>query len=414
MAVYGALRKVGAPRCAAMVRVLASRLAIMMLVSFLTPAEAQAPSAPTAVVDRTYFGLVLNRSEAGQTWPAVPFGSWRIWDAYVTWPYLEPERGHWEFGALDRMVDDAQVHDVEILLVLAHSPKWASARPSESSGYKPGFAAEPVRIEDWQDYVRTVATRYKGRIRQYQIWNEPSDKTHFSGTLAKLVELTCEAHRILKSVDPTIKVVSAGSAGGGRHIQYLDDFLAGGGAKCIDVVAHHFYVPRFGPEEMVPMIRQVRDVMRKRGVDSLPLWNTETGWWIGNTDGTPDHAIVAKGGWRKLDAHVEAGAVLERAFLLARAEGVERFYWYAWTNKYGWGLTDANGKPKPATEYWGRAVETMQGRQVVRCWPDAAAYACELGGRGQAARIVKWRDPTALVRREGPADGPTSLDVVPQ
>lgn len=365
-------------------------------------------------VDRDFFGLHVNRSEPGSAWPDVPFGTWRLWDAYVTWARLEPKRGEWVFGPLDRMVGDAQSHGVKPLLVLAHSPAWASARPDERSAYQPGVAAEPARIEDWRNYVRTIGQRYKGKIGEYQIWNEPSDKSHFTGTVANLIELTCEAHRVLKAIDPAIKLVSAGSAGGGRHIKFLDDFLAGGGAKCIDVVAHHFYVPRFGPEAMVPLIREVRQVMAKRGVADLPLWNTETGWWIANTDATPDHDLVAKTGWRKLDADNEAGAVIERAFLIARAEGVSRMYWYAWNNAYGFGLTDASGKPKPAVKHWHKAYTRMVNNNVVACTAAGNSYSCELQAPGGDRSAVRWADDLALVRREGAAAQVFSVSGVPK
>jgi hypothetical protein len=301
------------------------------------------------------------------------------------------------------MVDEAEAHSVSPLLVLAHSPSWASARPKERSGYKPGFAAEPADIADWRNYVKEVGTRYRGRIREYQVWNEPSDKVHFSGSLEKMVELTCEAYKVLKSIDPANKVVSPGSAGASYHIKYLDDFLKSGGARCIDVVAHHFYVPRFGPEAMVPIIREVRGVMQRNGLANMPLWNTETGWWIASTDGRPEHEIVTKGGWRKLDADREAGGVLQRAFLLARAEGVDRFYWYAWTNSYGWGLTDTAGKPKPAAQYWNQIAKTMLGRRVEQCVATGIEYVCNLGGANLLRTNVSWSDPSALVRREGPA-----------
>ena len=356
---------------------------------------------PLPPVTLDYFGLVLNRSDASKPWPSVPFGSWRIWDAYVTWPYLEPERGRWTFSVLDRMVAEAAEHRTKVLLVLAHSPAWASARPTEASGYKPGFSAEPKDMADWRNYVRTVAERYKGKVEAYQIWNEPSDKVHFSGTVQQIVDLTCEAYRIVRSVDPAAKIVSAGSAGGGRHIQYLNDFLGAGGAGCVDVVAHHFYVPRFGPEEMVPLIRQVRDVMRRQGVAHLPLWSTEAGWWIANTEGLPDHDIVAKGGWRKLDANQELGAVIQRAFLLARAEGTDRFYWYTWTNAYGWGLVDSRGIQKPGVHMWGEIVERMLNRQVGTCVLDSPRFSCELGRKPTENLTLQWTDPDALIRREG-------------
>lgn len=366
--------------------------------------HAQQPAgAALGPVDAAYFGLVLNRNASTAAWPTVPFGSWRLWDAYVTWPYLEPRRGQWDFVALDRMVEEAEAHSVNPLLVLAHSPSWASARPKERSGYKPGFAAEPADIADWRNYVKQVGTRYKGRIREYQVWNEPSDKIHFSGSLEKMVELTCEAYKVLKSIDPAVKVVSPGSAGASYHLKYLDDFLKGGGARCIDVVAHHLYVPRFGPEAMVPIIREVRTIMQRNGLSNMPLWNTETGWWIANTDGTPDHDIVTRGGWRKLDADKEAGGVLQRAFLIARAEGVDRFYWYAWANNYGWGLSDAAGHPKPAAKYWNEISRAMNGRKVQRCSADGNDYACILSVPNAADVTIRWSDPSSLVRREGPA-----------
>lgn len=388
---------------------------LLLVVLALVALAGQARAQLLGPVGKEFFGLTMSRSEPQQPWPDVPFGSWRLWDAYVTWPQLEPARGQWAFSTLDRLVAEATEHRVKPLLVLAHSPAWASARPNERSAYKPGVAAEPARLDDWRNYVRTVGQRYKGRISEYQVWNEPSDKSHFTGTVAQLVELTCEARRILKGIDPAIKLVSAGSAGGGKHIQYLDDFLAGGGAECIDVVAHHFYVPRFGPEAMVPLIREVRQVMAKRGVGHLPLWNTETGWWIANTDGTPDHDLVAKGGWRKLDADLEAGAVIQRAFLLSRAEGVERFYWYAWSNRYGWGLTDGNGKPKPAAKHWNSVFDLILDKYVVGCSSGSGGdYSCALRNGAQAVSKVSWRDADALTRREGAAPSMAAVSTVPR
>jgi hypothetical protein len=269
-------------------------------------------------------------------------------------------------------------------------------------------------MADWRNYVRQVAMRYKGRIQEYQIWNEPSDKSHFSGSLPKIVELTCEAFKILKSIDPGVRVVSPGSAGGGHHIKYLEEFLAGGGNRCIDVVAHHLYVPRFGPEAMIPIIREVRSVMRRTGVAQLPLWNTETGWWISNTEGGPEPDAVAKGGWRKVDAGIEGRGVLQRAFLLARAEGVDRFYWYAWANQYGWGLADSSGRGKPLTDGWNTILDAMIGKTIERCVvEDKYKNICELRDANRKESTLSWIDSTALVRREGGAEVKASEYSIP-
>lgn len=388
--------------------------ALLLVAVALTTLVGQAAAQLLGPVGRDFFGMVMNRSDPQQVWPIVPFGSWRLWDANTAWPQLEPQRGRWDFSRLDRLVSEAEQRGVRPLLVLAHSPAWASARPEEVSAYRPGVAAEPARIEDWKTYVRTVALRYKGRISEYEIWNEPSDKSHYTGTVEKLVELSCEAYRTLKSIDPAIRVVSPASAGSGRHVQYLDSFLRNGGASCIDVVAHHFYVYRFGPEAMVPLIREVRAVMKRNGVSALPLWNTETGWWIASSDGRPDSARVAKGGWRKVETGDELAGLIQRAFLLARAEGVERFYWYSWTNTYGWGLANLDGSSKPGLQAWEEVHDLMLGKIVQSCTRGVEFYSCDLlNPTTREKTAVRWRDPEASKSREGPPLQPSSTDVVP-
>ena len=365
-----------------------------------------------APVDLTYFGLVMNRARVSPPWPTVRFGSWRLWDAYVNWTNLEPAPGRWEFAGLDKMVGEAQDHGVNVLVPLAMPPRWASARPDEKGAYGPGSSAEPARMEDWRNYVRTVATRFKGRVAEYQVWNEPSDKAFFTGGVDKLVAMTCEVYRILKAIDPAIRVVSGGSAGGVGHVRYLDQFLQSGGAACIDVVAHHFYGFRLAPEAVVPIIREVREVMRKNGVGHLPLWNTETGYWVQNTDGEPPPIEVSSSGWRKLDADREFGAVMQRAFLLWRAEGLDRVYWYQWIDSV-FGIADAAGRPKPAAAHWDRAVDLMLGQRVGPCIAAPPNFSCQLTPARGAGQAVAWRDPLALVSREGPAPLPLDEAAVP-
>ena len=407
--------KVFALAADALLRRLAGAALAGLLLAWV-PAGCAQPAAPQlGPVDKAYFGLVMNREGAkGRLpWPNVQFGSWRLWDTYVAWPNLEPERGRWAFGLLDKLVGEAQAHGVELLMPLAHSPRWASARPDEPGAYTPGAVAEPANIDDWRNYVRAVGQRYKGRIAAYEVWNEPSDRAHFSGSVDKLVELTCEASRILKAIDPAVRIVSAGSAGDGSHIRYLDNFLARGGAACIDVVAHHFYMPRFGPEAMVPLIREVKAVMRKNGVAHLPLWNTETGWWVHNVDGEQAPAHIQRGGWRQLDADLELGASIQRSLLLLRAEGVERVYWYQWVDAV-MGLADAAGRPKPGTRFWDEVVNRMLGQVVGPCVASGADMACELAGPQGGRGRLRWQDAQALRAREGPAAQPVTAKALPQ
>lgn len=325
-------------------------------------------SANDSPIPREYFGLHIHRADQGTAWPTIPFGSWRLWDAYVTWADIESVPGEWNFSRLDRYVAMAKLTKVDILLPLANTPGWAAARPFEKSGYKPGNASEPVRIEDWRRYVRMVGERYRGRIFHYEIWNEPNIKHHYSGSVEKLVELACEAHKTLKAIDSRNLIVSPAATAGGRdHIEYLGRFLALGGDRCVDIIGHHFYTPKASPEAMIPLIRGVKKVMTANGVGHLPLWNTETGFWIENSDGTKAPESFTRGGWKQLEPTKEAGEYITRAFLVARAEGVDRFFWYAWDNRAMGLIEPSNGQLKPAASYWKTVAAQLVGATRLKC-----------------------------------------------
>ena len=131
---------------------------------------------------KTYFGLHIHHLDrpSRRLGRACPSPAWRLWDAEINWPDLEPNKGQWNFERLDRYVSLAQQHGTSILFTLGGSPPWASARPQSLSNYSPGFTAEPANLEDWRIYVRTVVSRYKGRIPAYEIWNEPNLKDFWS------------------------------------------------------------------------------------------------------------------------------------------------------------------------------------------------------------------------------------------
>ena len=96
---------------------------------------AQATRSSTDRIPDSYFGLHVHRIVQTQPWypkgdkitpwPPIKFGSWRLWDAYVAWPNLEPERGKWNFQTLDRYVDLAEKAGIDLVLPLGLSPAWA-------------------------------------------------------------------------------------------------------------------------------------------------------------------------------------------------------------------------------------------------------------------------------------------------
>ncbi len=154
-----------------------------------------------------------------------------------------------------------------------------------------------------------VATRYKGVIHNYEIWNEPNVKGTFTGSPQAMLELSRAAYRILKSVDPTITVVSpAATADDG--VSWLGEYLQKGGCAYADVIGYHFYVTPEPPEAMIPLIKKVDATIRRHDCENKPLWNTESGW------AEPEAIFVGRGSRRLHDANLPAELASRRAALL--------------------------------------------------------------------------------------------------
>ncbi len=338
-------------------------------------------------IPREFFGLHMHRVTSSTPWPSVPFGSWRLWDAACAWLHLEPEKGKWRWENLDREVELAEQHHVDLLLTFGKTPHWASARPEEgerSPSQKPGSAAEPKNLDDWRNYVRTVATRYKGRIHYYEIWNEPNLENFYTGTPDKMVELAREAYTVLKQVDPTNQVVSP-SAVGPTGLPWLEKYLELGGGKYADIIGYHFYVGLRPPEAMLGFINPVKKLMRQYDVAYKPLWDTEAGW-LGR-EGQP----------RRIDLEREAPGYVARAYLINWAAGIQRFFWYAWDDagrdNIPFTLEDDRTTTVAARAYT-QIQNWMVGSRMDFCQNAAAGTAvCKLQRpNGHSAYIVWNRD----------------------
>ncbi|SFU45881.1 GH39 family glycosyl hydrolase [Nitrosospira multiformis] len=359
--------------------------ALLMISSIAVPPALEAAETGRPI-PKEYFGLHIhniakapywNPGAAKTPWPSIKFGSWRLWDAYVSWPNLEPSKGKWDFQLLDKYVDLAEKAGIELLLPLGLSPAWASARPTEPSNYRPGNAAEPSDLQDWRTYVRTVATRYKGRIKNYELWNEVNLPGFYSGSKDKLVELAREAYRTLKEVDPDIVFVSPSVTGGQPAYIWLDEYFAKGGASYLDVVGSHFYAPTHPPEAMLPLIKQAQAVMAKHGLDQKLLWNTEAGWLMESRQKKKVPLGLIELKWKKLDDSGGA-AYVARALVLNWFRGVSRFYWYSWDNVH-MGLIELDTfKLKPAASAYDRIARLLTGGILKDCGQNKSIWTCSI------------------------------------
>jgi len=332
---------------------------------------------PTSAIPASFFNLNVINLKYGAGWPTIPFQSWRSF--YSDWFSLESNKGEWHFEYLDWEVSLAQQRGVEMMLILQNTPTWASARPTEAGCCSPnapkGNIAEARNIEDWRNYVRTVATRYKGRVHSYELWNEPNVKRFYSGNVKQLILLNRAAYQVLKEIDPSITVISSAMSPYGDHLKYFEDYIIQGGGSYADVIGYHFYAAPKSPEAMLPAIRQVQSLMVKHKLDSKSLWNTETGWKIINRDKNIKDEELPGNPLSTIDA----SAYIARSYILSWAARVERLYWYAWGHR-SMGLTEYDARtPKPVATAYAEVEKWLVGAQMTSCESDKEnTWVCQL------------------------------------
>ncbi|MGC2333803.1 MAG: glycosyl hydrolase [Candidatus Acidiferrales bacterium] len=351
-------------------------LALFLMLARPIPADGTIHLAPPREpVPPSLFGMHFHHVGGVTPWPDVPIPEWRLWDAHTAWPDLEPNKGQWHFQTLDAYLTLAAQHHTDVLLPLGLSPQWASARPTEKSTYQPGFAAEPRNIDDWREYVATVVAHCKGRVRAYEIWNEPNSKSFWTGNVSQMVALTQAASAIIRRIDPQAIIVSP-SATTSSGVGWLSQFLQMGGGQYVDVIGYHFYVAPQPPEAMIPLIQRVKQVMAENGVGDKPLWNTESAW--------PSP--------RPFPSEDLAAGYLARAYILNWAAGVQRLYWYAWDN-HTFDVTQTTRQDNQTLTPAGRAYGIIQ-KWLVGARMDACnegsdhTWTCRLTRNGTPEWII--------------------------
>ncbi len=242
--------------------------------------------------------------EAGFTWVKQNIG-WRDVEG--------ASKGHYDWSRVDWIVNECNKLGLDLLVRIDHQPQWAGGNYPTNG--------PPDRPADLGDFLYVMATRYKGRIRAYEVWNEPNLAREWADrrpNATQYVAMLREAYRRIKEADPNAMVVSAGlsptTAWGDiatPDMQYLREIYAAGGAAYFDALGAHgagFKAPpEMSPDEVaqnpaynngelgagrVYCFRHVEDLRRimvESGDANKQIALLEFGWTIDPRPDSPYH-----------------------------------------------------------------------------------------------------------------------------
>jgi hypothetical protein len=166
--------------------------------SFRWVADRQARMAGAAQVNASIVRLLVQWNLVAKTRPATA---------------TDPFDPSYEFSDIDEAVRSAQENDLEVILTISGTPRWANG------GKNPNVM--PTRVADLTDFSRAIASRYSGRfegypfVRFWSVWNEPNlqlflspqfDANGRSVAPANYAKLAAAAYTGLKAGNPLAQV----------------------------------------------------------------------------------------------------------------------------------------------------------------------------------------------------------------
>lgn len=224
----------------------------------------------------------------------------------------EPYRSAWD--KYDQIVDLAEQNGMELIVRLSNPPGWTRAG-GEGENDANTFAP-PDNVQDYADFVSAVASRYAGRVKYYQLWNEPNIYPEWgSGTIdpEAYVELLKTGAQAVRVADPNAKIIMGALASTinlqpsdappGNSLNdmlFLQRMYDAGAATYFDIVAMQGYGLYSGPtdDRMHPRVinisrhKFIRDLMVKNGDAGKPIWIAEMNWNAAPADVDPRYGRV--------------------------------------------------------------------------------------------------------------------------
>mgnify|MGYP001054825985 FL=1 len=293
----------------------------------------------------------------------------------VGWRDVEgAEKGAFNWYFTDRIVADAEKRGLKVLFRLDSEPAWAALEKGVRSSNGP-----PEDPQDFGDFCHALASRYRGRVQAYQVWNEPNLAREWGGYPPDpegYVELLRACYIGVKTAAPETIVVSAGLAPTGTglpmavpDVEYLIQMYEAGAAPYFDALGlnapGYKAPPELSPAEAAESemygqqrffcfrhVEDMREIMVAQGDGDKQVVVLEMGW---TTDPRADSPY-----------HWHAVSPMQQADFLVRAFDYAEKAWHPWI-----GLMSVLSIPDPQwseddEQYWWAITEPAWPQTVVR------------------------------------------------
>jgi hypothetical protein len=181
------------------------------------------------------------------------------------WARCEPEKGRFDFEWLDKIVDFARSKGVNVLLETSYgNPIYPGAGGWDLGA---GFPTSEEGLAAWDRWIETLATHYKGRVRDWAMWNEPDIRNpalpghEVAKTPQDIAVFNVRTAKIIRKVIPDSRI--AGLSLATVRAEFFEDCLKtmGEDVRLFDWFIYHGYA--VAPESSYDSVEKLKAVLKK-------------------------------------------------------------------------------------------------------------------------------------------------------
>lgn len=280
---------------------------------------------------------------------------------HMNWDAVEPREGQWEWAACDRQLQCMIDNGVETGGIFLANPVWTR---KENPG-KGSVTLPSDNLPAWSNYVSEAVKRYKGKIRVWEVWNEPPNFTGSRQDATDYAKVVSAAYDAAKAADPDCRV---GLGVKSVHLNYLERAIKAGAKDKFDYVTVHPYEVKGGVTRdegteaifmnIVPSIRKMLARVNPAKADAPVVFSE-----LGTNAALPSEHRAGLG-------PIVAAQGLVKSYAMGIAQGVDCIQWFEGMDgdSGAMGLLDAAGKPRPSYTAMGQTIKHLGPRPSSLGW----------------------------------------------
>jgi hypothetical protein len=177
------------------------------------------------------------------------------------WAKTEKTKGVYDWAWLDAIINDAAGRGFQPWLETSYgNPIYNGGGGVTLSG---GIPVSDSALKAWDKWVTALVQRYKTKVKDWEVWNEPNFGDNEINSPEKVAELNIRTAQIIKRFQPEAKI--SGLAMGHINLDYADRFFKvlhkQGKMQLFDNMTYHDYV--YNPDANYGHVAELRRVLDK-------------------------------------------------------------------------------------------------------------------------------------------------------